>query len=528
MSTSAFRPVARRTFSAGVLGAAALAVAPAAIAAPGGRPGQPGPGSGTDPVTGSLTAVPEVRGPIAENAHSHMFSTMEKAKVPFDVRDYGYAETEFFLSGTANVYDRSSGSLEVVTEAVPYVNRILVRHPVSPSAASGVVLVDILNASNGYDVEDHWRRLWDHAMAQGHTVIGVTSKPLQVDALKIFDPERYANLTWDLDPRSDRELVRADPEHPEDFDPFMVVEGAEEGLAWDIITQLGNLLRSRQARRILGGAQADTLLLLGQSQSGIYLNTYSTAFHELAAVANGRPVFDGYLNSVGAVLERGLRQAETGGLHAVPGSQPDLGVPHLTVTSEGDAGLFGLEVLAATELPATRRHWQVPGTPHTDVNSPVSPADDEVYASARLPRLMDQAFIDALNPYPLEPSIIAATEALIAWVQDVTEAAPSLWYDQRGGELVRDEHGNVTGGVRYGLLDHPLAAFRGASEPGSVFGSYELISADEFRAAYGTRDAYLDLLEAADDDSIRAGYLTRTGAEKLTEVALGLLDEIGV
>lgn len=525
MSTSPSRHVDRRTFSAGVLGAAALAVTPAALAAPGGRPSRP---SDTEPVTRSLTAVPEVHGPIAENAHSHMFSTMERAKEPFDVRDYGYAEKEFFLSGAANVYDRSSGSLEVVTEAVPYMNRILVRHPLSPSAASGVVLVDILNASNGYDVEDHWRRLWDHAMAKGHTVIGVTSKPLQVDALKIFDPERYADLNWDLDPNVDRDLIRADPEHPEDFDPFMVVEGAEEGLAWDIFTQLGNLLRSRQGRRVLGGATAETLLLLGQSQSGIYLSTYSTAFHALAAEANDGPVFDGYLSSVGAVLERGLRQAETPGLHVVPGSQPDLGVPYLAVTAEGDAGLFGLEVLAETELPATRRHWQVPGTPHTDVNSPVTPADDEVYASARLPRLMDQVFIDALNPYPLEPAIIAATEALIAWVQDDTEAAPSLWYDQRDGELMRDEHGNVTGGARYGLLDHPLAAFYGASEPGSVYGSFELIPADEFVATYGTRDAYLDLLEAAHDDSIRAGYLTRNGAETFVEVALDLLDEIGV
>lgn len=521
-------PLARRSFSAGVLGAAALAVTPAAVAAPDGRPTDPTPGSGTDPVHRALTAVPEVRGPVAENAHSYMFSTMEKAKVPFDVREYGYAEKEFFLSGTANVYDRSSGSLRVATEAVPYVNRILVRHPVNPSAASGVVLVDILNASNGYDVEDHWRRLWEHAMAQGHTVIGVTSKPIQVDALKIFDPERYADLTWDLDPDSDRELVRADPEHPEEFDPFMVIEGAEEGLAWDIFTQLGNLLRSAQARRILGGARTNTLLLLGQSQSGVYLNTYATAFHELAAEANGAPVFDGYLNSVGAVLERDLRQAETGGFHVAPGLQPDLGVPHLTVTSEGDAGLFGLEVLAATELPATRRHWQIPGTPHTDVNSPVTPADDEVYQAARLPRLMDQAFIDALNPYPLEPAIIAATEALIAWVEDGTAAAPSLWYDQRSGELVRDEHGNVTGGVRYGLLDHPLAAFRGASEPGSVYGSYDLISADEFRRTYGTRDAYLDLLEATDQEALRAGYLTRSGAEMFLEVALELLDEIGV
>lgn len=524
------RPVSRRAFSAAVLGGAALAAAPAASAdSPRSGRGTPSaPGQPHDAMTASLTAVPTVHGPIAENAHSHMFSTMEKAVEPFDVRDYGYAEREFFLSGTANVYDRRSGEVEVVTEAVPYTNRILVRHPVSPNASSGVVLVDILNASNGYDVEDHWRRLWDHAMAEGHTVIGVTSKPIQVDALKIFDPERYADLNWDLDPSVDRELVRADPDHPEDFDPFMTIEGTEEGLAWDILTQVGNLLRSSQARRVLGGATAETLLLLGQSQSGVYLNTFTTAFHELAAEANGAPVYDGYLNSVGAVLERPLRQPEEDGFATAPGTEPDLGVPLITVTSEGDAGLFGLEVLEEKELPELRRHWQVPGTPHTDVNTPVRAAGEEVLASARIPRVMTDEFIAALNPYPLEPTIIAATEALIAWTREGTPAAPSTWFDQADGELVRDEDGNVTGGLRYGLLDHPLATFRGAVEPGEVYGSYELLTAEQFVARYGTRDAYLELVEAAGEDSIRAGYLTRGGAETFLEVALELLDEIGV
>lgn len=60
-----------------------------------------------------------------------------------------------------------------------------------------------------------------------------------------------------------------------------------------------------------------------------------------------------------------------GGLQLVPGSEPEPDMPFITVTPEGDTSLFGTEVLAENEdLADNRRHWQVPLTPHTDVNSP--------------------------------------------------------------------------------------------------------------------------------------------------------------
>ncbi|MCK6212288.1 hypothetical protein KZX45_17230 [Georgenia sp. EYE_87] len=482
-----------------------------------------------DPVTASLAAVPEVQGPIAETDESYLWSTMERAREPFDVADRGYVEEEYFLSGTANVYDNAGGELEVVTEDVPYVNNILVRRPAKKSDSSGVVLVDILNASNGFPGEDHWRRMWDWAMAEGHTVIGVTSKPIQVDALKNFDAERYEELTWDVED-VDREPIVADPSDPASFNPFMVVPGAEEGLAWDIFTQVGTLLDSKDGRAVLGGQKAKTVLLMGQSQSGVYLNTYATNFHEAVTEANRGPVFDGYLNTVGAVIERPLRQAETDGFVTVPGSEPALDVPFITVTSEGDAGLFGARTLAAKDLPENRRHWQVPGTPHTDLLSPVIPADEEIYKAGRLPntQVHDPAFRESLNLYPIEPAVIAAADALVSWSKKNQEAAPSQWFDQADGALVRDSSGNVTGGVRYGLIEHPLGQYLGAAKPGAVYGSDELMTAEEFAAAYGTREDYLALIAEVDAAQVEAGYLTEWGAEYFQGVASTLLDRIGV
>src|SRR5699024_5025837 len=108
------------------------------------------------------------------------------------------------------------------------------------------------------------------------------------------------------------------------------------------------------------------------------------------------------------------------------------------------------------------------------------------------------------------------------------EIPASLWYDQAGGDLVRDEAGNVTGGVRYGLIEHPLGQYLGAAEPGAVYGSMDLISADEFAETYGTRADYLELMQAFDAEQLEAGYLTPWGADYLVDVANELLDRIGV
>jgi hypothetical protein len=502
------------------VGTLALTLASPALAAP---------PPAASPISETLTAVPSVEGPIAETPDSHMWSSMEHARVPFDVAERGYVEEEFFLSGTANVYDSTEGELSIVTAEVPYVNNILVRRPARTSDSSGVVLVDILNASNGFPGEDHWRRMWDWAMREGHTVIGVTSKPIQIDALKNFDAERYAPLTWDVSD-VERDPIVADPADPRAFNPHMVVPGAEEGLAWDILTQVGTLLDHKAGRAVLGGQHPKTVLLMGQSQSGIYLNTYASHFHTLVTEANRGPVFDGYLNTVGAVLERPLRQGEKDGLTLVAGTEEALDVPFITVTSEGDAGLFGTATLAPKQLPSNRRHWQVPGTPHTDLLSPVIPADDQIYQAGRLPNtaVHDEAFRDALNPYPIEPAVIAAAESLVNWSKRNRAAAPSQWFAQQDGALLRDEHGNVADGVRYGLIEHPLGQYLGASAPGSVSGSIDLLSAEEFTETYGSREAYLALVAQVDARQIEAGYLTPYGAEQFQQVAKALLDRMGV
>ena len=506
--------------TAGVaLVASGLAAAPA-LAAPGDAT-PPNPQELISSAGATLTAVPDVEF-VPQTAESYMYSTMAKARTPLDLAAAGFVEEEYFLSGTANVYEETGkpGKAKVAEKGWEYTNNIIVRRPADAADASGVVLVDILNASNGYPGEDHWRRLYDWCLDTGCTYIGLTSKPIQIDSLHHFDAERYAPLSWDVPGAAPRTPITAGA----DFEPFQAIEGTEEGLVWDITTQLGNLLE-QDPSAIIGEVDPDVTILAGQSQSGVYLNTYTTYFDAALDQVNDGPLWDAYLNSVGGTIIRELRQGD-GGFVTVPNRELELSAPMITVDSEADWGLFGEEGLGAQPAQELRRHWQIPGSPHTWSASEVIPANEELLKAGRQARPeVTPEWLARQNPYPLEPAIVAAVEALDVWVRDGVPAAANGYFATEDGELVRDELGNAEGGVRYGLNRLPLARID-ATTPADMQGTVEVFSRARFAQLYGTRAAYLERLGAELDKDIAAGYLTASGKALFLERAGWLLDRI--
>ncbi|WP_181034185.1 alpha/beta hydrolase domain-containing protein [Arthrobacter sp. GMC3] len=485
----------------------------------------------SDDPRSTLADVPILKGPLPVTSVSYPFSTMARAIEPIDLAGAGYLEEEYFVSGTANVYAADDNGKPLVDEAgVPYVNRLLVRRPADDSNSSGVVWVDILNASNGFDVEDHWRRAWSHWMGRGDTYVGVTSKPLNVDALKNFNPDRYGELNWDLPDAAARSTIKA---VEGSWNPFQELPGSEEGLAWDIFTHVGTLLRSPAGQAITGPKGPGLVFLIGQSQSAIYLNTWIDMFHRPSSVANGAPLFDGYLATAGGALIRPLRQgipaAGPSPFTVAEYARPELEVPHITVTSEGDVALFGAGagLLEPGFLDGPlRRHYMVAGTPHTDLRSTVIPAAEEIRRAGRLPRTMDHGFLDSLNLFPLEPAITAAMDALVAWAGQGQEAPPSVHFDTApDGSLARDTDGNVQGGLRYGLMVRPMASFAG-SNGGEVYGTMSLFPPERVHAAFPTRHDYLAAMAEHDGALRTAGYLNDDGARQLGNIAREIWDRL--
>ncbi len=418
----------------------------------------------SDPMTDQMTAVPAVTH-VPRTPTSYPFNAADHARVPLDLASYGFVEEEFFLTGYANVYTRASGELAVQRTAVPYTNRILVRHPARATKSSGVVFVDIYNASNGYDIEDMWRRLYTSILLNGHTYVGVTSKPINVDALYNFDWERYQDLSWfDEDPETcGYTPTGTAAEFAARGGAWADVPCMETGLVWDILTQTANALRDPVAgRQILGGTPLRSMFLIGQSQSGLYLNTYVNNFHVAVQNARGANAYDGYLTAAGNWLERPIRDGEfqntalvpSLGMLAGPAAPVEVDVPWISVDSEADTALFPAVATRPHPIATNARTWQIPGTGHTYSMSPVVPDNAELIKAGRPERIFPAVYTE----YPMEPAMIAAGQALIDNHQKGRAVPATAWFQRdAAGALVRDGHGNALGGIRYGLMALPIA-----------------------------------------------------------------------
>src|SRR6266699_211766 len=94
---------------------------------------------------------------------------------PYNLAKDGYAEEEYLITGTANVYDwGADGKLMVKTPNAPYGSRIRVRHPIDPAKFSGAVVVEIPNAARRFDWDMMWGYLSDEIIARGDAWVAIT------------------------------------------------------------------------------------------------------------------------------------------------------------------------------------------------------------------------------------------------------------------------------------------------------------------------------------------------------------------
>ena len=251
-------------------------------------------------------ALPHVSAPIPVTADSKPFLYAQKA-----LDGVGYIEEEYFLSGMANVYDwaGSGHKVKVVTGPGKYMTRILVMRPRDATKFGGNVEVTVLNASLNLDFGGPTD--FAQMVKQGDVWIGITTKAVTANALKKFDPVRYAPLDW-----SNPAPPASRCAQPTMIPTYMVGDKAaldaalksglksswpeyEDGLVWDMLGQLGLLLKSDQRQSILPGFGKPVVYMSGVSQSSIYIRTWIAGFHDRYQTADGKPVYDGYLGIVG-------------------------------------------------------------------------------------------------------------------------------------------------------------------------------------------------------------------------------------
>lgn len=460
---------ARRRRAAGL--AAALAViAPAAIAA-------------ADDVQPFAVALPTTTGPIPSTPDNFGF-----AIEGFDVQPPvpgGYVIEEFLVSGVGSLYEFTPTGIRVVSPcpaaatsgctSIPYTTRMIVKRPRRDRDFSGTVVIEPLNPSGGFDIAAVWDRSRELFTASGDIFIGWSSKSVIVNALKQWNPARYAALHWDYLP----------------FTPGSN-SGVNDGITFDIAAQIGALIKTGGRGSPLHGLRVRHVIESGFSQDGGFTFTQADVFHAIERMPGGGPIYDGYVpmgTNGPSNINFGLTPA--GALAATDPRrkmQPrDAPVIHIDTETE----IF-LGTLSPTGLLFRRpdgdargdryRIWEVPGAAHVSNDfDEEAPAIERDAAQIQKLQLADspplgcahQEFVNGLvrgipgvispDNFPFSSVQNAAFHGLVRWIE--TGVAPAhgapIQVDTTTTppHIVRDVQGNAVGGVRTPFVDVPITTY---------------------------------------------------------------------
>jgi Alpha/beta hydrolase domain len=465
------------------------------------------------------TPVPRVTGPLPATAASYPFGAADHTRVPTELKSLGYVEEEFIVSGTANVYDwPAAGAAVVRTSAVPYSTRVLIRRPADRTRFSGNAVVEMLNPSNLFDLNLGWHIDGRQMAKNGDAWVGITAKPVAVASLKTFDPKRYAALSWP------NPLSLDDPGN-------CSVAGdsartTENGLVWDINTQVGAWLKSRDVSnpllyRVSSGTTHPVQHLYGwgYSQTGSFLYTYVNAIHPLSVKTDGKPMFDAYIVAMSSGPSA-INQCAP----PIPQGDPrrvmaNVGVPVVRVMSGSDY-LSGINARRpdSDTPPELYRNYEIAGSAHAtpdELNFAAAPADITKAGRAVPPMSCNEG---PRSRFPNWVAFDAILENLDRWVRTGTTPPRAENIRVENGQPVLDRFGNVTGGIRSPFVDVPTSTWFGNSTGESfcrIAGHEVPFDAARVKALYPTAGAYVDAVTKDVASLVAARYMTRADGDEL-------------
>ncbi|HUA94259.1 MAG TPA: alpha/beta hydrolase domain-containing protein, partial [Acidimicrobiales bacterium] len=289
--------------------------------------------------TTTLPTVTEI--PPGTGEHGYPYDAAPQTPVipeapSIDLTAAGYAEEEFLMSGTTNIYQQSGlwlsngkWNVSVAQSGVPYTTRLLVRYPTNPADFNGTVVVEWLNDTTGGDQDPVWAQVDNELVDNGFAYVGVTAQNAGMADLKTWDPARYGSLG-----------------------------DTGDGQSYDIFTQAAEVARA-DTDGLLGGLTPTEVIGTGDSQSAFRVDTYVNALQPLTHA------FNGFLavgrSAVDAPIGSGL--LATGPIPSLV--RTDNTAPFLEINTQGDieeldAGLA--RQTANTDL----RIWEVTGASHID------------------------------------------------------------------------------------------------------------------------------------------------------------------
>ncbi len=452
------------------------------------------------------TTIARPAGPSAD-----IFTEITGGKGPFigsattsKLGTIGYAENEYFATGTATSYKATSALTSngrwnfAPDTSAPYRTRIVVRRPTDAKKFSGTVVVEWLNVSGGIDADPDWASLHEELTRSGDVWVGVSAQLIGVEGgpvlvavpgigagivgkgLKRIDAARYSTLA-----------------HPGD------------GYSFDMFTQIARALRNGDPP--LGSLHPTHVIAAGESQSAFALVTYINGVQPITRA------FDGFfVHSRGAfgipLVAPGKSADIAGSLAGTPTIlRTDTTVPIMDVQSETDIGSL-LNSRAARQPDTARfRLWEVVGTAHADRHLMGTIADG---LNCGAP----------VNNGPLHVVAKAAFHELNAWVQTgaLPVSAPriTLVGGTNKGDIARDADGIALGGIRTPAVDVPAVVLSGVPGPNTsiiclLLGSTKPLPGKTAAERYGSRAKYERLYAASTDSAIASGFVLAADREAL-------------
>ncbi len=493
------------------LAIAVAACAPAPTPAPTAAPptAAPKPTETAKPTVAPTTATTEFPVPIPSGqlvprtATSIPWGVAELRVTPINLDQYGYVQEEYFLTGTANVYNwpDTAKSAVVVTATIPYVTEILVTRPANMDKFSGNVFVEVGNATAGYDQANLFQGNWQYFFRQGDVHIETVSQPGTVKKLIEYNPTRYTSLKWGTDT-------------------------PENGLYWDIYSQIAAWIRSSKAENSLKG-KVKYVFGVGQSQSAVMLNTYINAVFPFTKNASGQYIYDGFCLLVGVnyfPIRSGVPAP-----YSFPSRAP---VPIIRYQASADfANMMGpsdnkpiSSRREDSDTPGDQyRLVEVAAMPHNSifVNLYMVNAAEKAKVGATIPS-MDITFGDTTNDFPNIYFYRGALANLVKWVRDGVKPpnVPRLTYAAMHGseriEYEEDQYGNSLGGLRNPWADFPTATYvpHSYNDPkitgsGQFTRNYKIpFTNDKLKQMYGNRQSLVDKYIKGIDDLVAGRWFT--------------------
>ena len=414
----------------------------------------------TDPVT--VVPAPEGQGAI-DNPGVRLVADLPA----------NYVEKEYFISGTASVYNFNSDPAFSPTDyseidSGAYTTRIIVRRPAKARKFNGTVVIEWFNSTAGFDSAPSWDPSAEYFANEGIAYVGVTNSNVSVANMLAGCPSfigipscgtRYTGLSI-----------------------------PENGMAYDIMNQLTNLLKSDHPDNPLGGRfTPDIVLHAGESQQAGSVITFASSFHTPG-------LGDGYFvqSNIGArAINAGSRCGATDS-PAFPDCTPrlldsrvrtDLPVPVYQTVTQTDFEGLGFSIFGRQADTPTFRYYEITGAAHSTVHEGIEIIPAGTFGFPHQAVSLADLCEEQLNTVADGP--VFGSYVINALWERMQEQILGDDDDDDGDDgdddgdgdddsgppaglvmdtnpdftLARDGNGNVTGGVRLPSLEAPTATY---------------------------------------------------------------------